>query len=408
MRIDLIFWVVLFFSLFSGFSASTVGTAFFGDLFCVLAFPFALTKVWTSQRSARQRAFVLFLTAAPLCFLALDVLNGAPTDNLIKGFGRNLVFCWSAIGIYAVALRYGLNGALAVLVCSFLSYTGAVALGFGDQTLLNNYGIGAYLKFHNLIYVALLVYLLFEVSFVFGTIATVVTALAVLVFGDFRSGTIFVITPLLSLPIVSLAKRFPAKLVVIATFLIAAVFIPILFTFYIDPRYFEQEVIDRRETSNAARQEMIDFALAEIQARPWLGYGSWSNAERFVSQYTKEIISVHSAVLQYMYEYGVFGGVFMLIMAALAFVSFEKIISAYSSMGKIRMWSYSALIFIWLQFSFNVAMGGVLGYTRIVAGVSAGVLWFVLRLTAERLEHLAIAIGPHLHDRLPQNSRARK
>ena len=132
----------------------------------------------------------------------------------------------------------------------------------------------------------------------------------------------------------------------------------------------------RQEASNEQRYAMALTALEGIAEHPLRGQGSWQSARQYVDKSTEatgEYIGVHSYILQFGFEYGVFGSGVALYLGILALQGIWIFSSLYLRKA---IPSNVALIGIWLNVSLfsTVLFSPFGGYSRITIGLLCGLM----------------------------------
>lgn len=373
----------------AGLSTQTVGLMYLGDLFMVvLAFRYIRDYYVDSRAGGRDAAICVILILCAGAYLALDLANNIDASDYMRGFARNALFATGIMAWLWVFRRVGLERALLVTAICSLAPAIWIMAGISSDASGRDTSMTNFFKYYGGLNLVLVVAYLLRNRLVLCICSVVAFAGVQAFVVDSRAGAgVLIMCAILAVGCAIWRKMPPYRLILI----IGTIGVGILLlapNVMLDPKYFEEQTIERREDSNRQRMDMVDFALQEIALRPLVGYGSWQSAARYVDiKYVNMNVAVHSMLLQYQYEYGVLGLIYpvAILLASLIALPAAVVFAQQSAFGAgfIMFSLISGQIL-------NVALGGLSGYGRI--SISA-----VVALCLTMLPRSKSVCDPHGH-----------
>jgi hypothetical protein len=372
--------------LLSGITIPIVGVVYGLDFIAPLAVIgfFVFDRLMLSRLRRYDRALLVGL-AFVVSSLALDLVNHAGYQYIFRGIGENFgCYVTFVLGL-CVLTRFGLKGFYAVFIITSLSVP-LWMLWARDPMIFSLVNL---FKFYNGMFIIIPVMYLARRSKVL--IGVILLAYAVFLFTicDFRSGAAMAVGSaawVLGFPV--LARIRPAVIAVVIL-----VTLPVGTTLFLAYSYNQQldnmdvERARRGEMSNAARYDMAVDAVGRIEARPWLGYGSWQHVLLYdaaaVGGNGDVMVGVHNLLLQLGVEYGLAGllialgiGLVMLrVLSRLAYYGY--------ALGGIEPGMLAIITYTLLFATDGYVFGGIMGFSRFYLGFQYALLIWCDRLFAD-------------------------
>lgn len=358
-----LFVVAMLGAALSGVSVEVIGVLYIFDflaLITAIIAAFELSNGGTSHRPYFRIG--LLILAAALVFTVTDTINGIPIRDLSRGFARNAILGLSVLTWGWLIVHLQLSRALFLLAISHCSPAFAVLLDVGVTSMKVATGIAAFLKYNGGITVSIIALYFLRRNTLWCSFVCITSAGVVLYAADYRSGTILLLGSWICVSVLKLTKKWSTRVVISVGALIGICIYVSMTSVMLDQSIFEPATVERRIGSDTQRKDMVNFTWEEVKSRPFVGYGSWQNAERYgILNPTGDYVSVHSMVLLFIYEYGVFGivipGVFTLV----------ALLSVPSYIRYIRVTDFGeaiALTFFLSGQAINIAAGGLNGFAR--------------------------------------------
>ncbi len=377
----------------AGFAMQAVGTLYVADIFCALTFiGVALGRLERQVVPERFYALGIGLCVLAFTYFALDLYNNVPVFDYTRALARNLLFSMGFTSWIFIIFRWGIRG---FTVLSTICMLSPGLLVFWGLTVNPSVAAGDFIalfKFNGGMGAILLVALFLRRNLLAFFVAMAVATLTMTYVIDFRSGAAFIAGGISMVAVSKYLKTWAAGRVAV---LLALGMVCIGFgmkNLMMDERYFEQAVVERRAESNRQRAEVALFSIDELLQRPLVGYGSWQNMARYVDVDNTEAVSmVHSMFLQYGYEYGICGILYPAIMMVVLLMAIPAVIEFIRSQD----WGVSFVVcFMLLSQGWNLVMGGLAGYGRIVTSAGFALsAFFAFRRLWDRQGYFRIMLG---------------
>ena len=269
-----------------------------------------------------QRPFITLLAclgASLLAYVVADLTLGTETQNLARGWARNIFLTSNFIGLYFLSRRNPFNLWIYVVSAAggMLGYLAVTGAFFDDW----KFGASAPLT----LLVACLVPLVTKRGSAAGPLALAALGLVHIQLNSREIGGNCLLAGVLLLSRCSPLRRWKSFCWVAIGFLVSAG-VGLLFYAYV---LTDAEYGRHREFSNAWRTASLITAASAISESPWMGYGSQANnfdlQSRFDSIFVERTgiryrgqrtdtstFSPHSQILQSWFEAGIFGAAFFL------------------------------------------------------------------------------------------------
>jgi len=269
-----------------------------------------------------QRPFTTLLAclgATLLAYVIVDLTLGTETQNLARGWARNIFLASNFIGLYFLSRRNPFNLLIYVVSAAggMLGYLAVTGAFFNDW----KFGASAPLT----LFIACLVPLIAPRGSIAGPLALAVIGLVHIELNSREIGGNCLLAGVLLLSRCSPLRRWKSFSWV-ALGLLASTGVGILLYVYV---LTDAEYGRHREFSNAWRTASLTTAATAIWESPWMGYGSQANNFNLQSRYDSifaehtgiryrgqrtdtSTFSPHSQILQAWFEAGIFGATFFL------------------------------------------------------------------------------------------------
>jgi hypothetical protein len=371
-----------------GLSVEIVGTLYVLDIMVLmLALPLTL-KVWLERDNAAKRITTATFGFGILVavFAAMDLINGIPNDDFWRGFARNAVFA-SAVTVGAsISYLWGLRYAVAAWGAASMSvFTGnaiqAPELFTDAVNILKYTGAQAFL------YITLCIF----AGRVLVSVPIALAAFVILWFQDNRSAALIFVCAAALIGF----RRFARGSRVVSTYLLISLIVGGATGWFI---YGSRTLastdyaLQRRSTSDAMRVDMAEDAIDGFMAAPILGNGAWQHARQYKPMFndeftTRQIIGVHSIVLQMAYEYGILG---LLVAGTAVVILISGIVKVLTLPNRDGL---AATIPIGLFVLYHLLFSPFANIYRNLYGIGFGVVGFIA-VVSPMVEHTS-SFGPH-------------
>ncbi|WP_138223054.1 O-antigen ligase family protein [Nibricoccus aquaticus] len=310
----------------------------------------------------------LLLLAFPVIGLVWDLLSHTPPGLYLRGLSRNLVFGVCAVVMMAMASRLSRAKMLVV----FLALAAAVPIAAIIQTPFEVTSVMIFVKYFGgwsmTFWLMLVIARL--VSPMTAGIIMMPLGLTIALALSYRSlGGVLVLAGLFAVS-AHLWKRMPRGGVIACVMVLPVVIAAIAISIF-QGDYVPEQLRSDWDYSNFQRLDMAVDAWRGFCDSPLWGSGSWAHAVRYtdVSQ-PGILVGVHSFILQFAFEYGVFGllfGCWLLWLAVGGTVDFLQ-----SNHPEDIRWM-PMLLLVMLNLVYAILMSPMGGYERILAGTALGI-----------------------------------
>ena len=129
------------------------------------------------------------------------------------------------------------------------------------------------------------------------------------------------------------------------------------------------------------RKVMIMDAWEGFLARPAVGFGSWQHARNYINSYITEAVGVHSIVLQFAYEYGIYGllfGGYLLLRSGQGLV-----VAVYGDLpaaGSMLRSDQPLMVLLGVGMIYNLVASPFANIYRIYFGITLGLYLYLIEL----------------------------
>lgn len=358
-----LFKLCLLCSVFSGCAFNLIGILYVGDILMLGGAVFLALYLLNSDYSIRPYfGYLILLTSGVGAFFLLDLYNGISGNDILRGLSKHLVFISSIIVSLFLLDFFGLYKSLVLFLVFICSLGLMVMVGLSVERDGLNLDLYSFIKYLNGFYVMILFILLTKRSIFTMHLIGLFSILVLIMFLDFRTGSLIILGGFLGYYFFRLALRLSAWITATVFMVFTFFAFSLISNFLTDDKFFDSNVIERRLESNRQRSDMSDFAIQEFLIRPYTGYGSWQSANRYVDpQNTQQYIGIHSMILQYAHEYGITGIVWSIFIFGIAVRAIRKIPILMQSAGIAE--TMVTIMFILVLF-YSVVFGGLGGYGR--------------------------------------------